>query len=71
MGTKNVRLEEDVYNRIAAHKEDDETFSEAIDRLTGGCTLVDYAENTEPVAVTNDELEERISLLHEEHVEDA
>jgi predicted CopG family antitoxin len=33
MGTKMVRLDDDVYERIEAHKREDETFSEAIDRL--------------------------------------
>ena len=41
MGTKPVRLDEDVYKRIKAHKRDDETFSEAIDRLIGGPSLRD------------------------------
>ena len=41
MSTKPVRLDEDVYNRIKAHKRDDETFSEAIDRLIGGPSLRD------------------------------
>jgi len=30
-----VRLDDDVYERIEAHKREDETFSEAIDRLIG------------------------------------
>ncbi|GAA0206919.1 antitoxin VapB family protein [Halobaculum roseum] len=41
MSTKPVRLDEDVYNRIKAHKRDDETFSEAIERLIGGPSLRD------------------------------
>lgn len=41
MGTKTVRLEEDVYERVRSQKRDDETFSEAIDRLTGGASLLD------------------------------
>lgn len=43
MGTKTVRLDEDVYERIKSRKRDDETFSEAIDRLTSGYTLLDFA----------------------------
>jgi len=35
MGTRMVRIDEEVYERIEAHKHDDETFSEAIDRLIG------------------------------------
>jgi predicted CopG family antitoxin len=41
MGTKTIRLDDDVYKRVRAHKRDDETFSEAIDRLIGGASLLD------------------------------
>ena len=41
MGTKTVRLREDVYERIRSQKREDETFSEAIDRLTGGTSLLE------------------------------
>ncbi|MCL9814389.1 antitoxin VapB family protein [Natranaeroarchaeum aerophilus] len=34
MGTRSVRLDEDTYERIKRQKQPDETFSEAIDRLT-------------------------------------
>ena len=47
METKTVRLDEEVYERIKAHKRDDETFSEAIDRLTGGYSLLDFARESE------------------------
>ena len=43
MGTKSVRLDEEVYERIAAHKRDDETFSEAINRLTSEYSLLEFA----------------------------
>lgn len=43
MGTKNVRLEEDVYERIRDEKRDDETFSDAVGRLIGGSSLLDLA----------------------------
>jgi predicted CopG family antitoxin len=43
MGTKNVRLDEDVYERIKSQKREDGTFSEAIDRLTNDYTLLDFA----------------------------
>lgn len=43
MGTKSIRLDEDVYERIKAHKRKDETFSEAIDRLTSDYSLLDFA----------------------------
>lgn len=41
MSSKNVRLDEDVYERIRSKKRPDETFSEAIDRLTGGASLLE------------------------------
>jgi predicted CopG family antitoxin len=41
MGTKTVRLDEYVYERVRSQKREDEKFSEAIDRLTGGSSLLD------------------------------
>jgi predicted CopG family antitoxin len=38
-----VRLDDDVYERIKHQKRSDETFSEAIDRLTSEWTLLDFA----------------------------
>jgi predicted CopG family antitoxin len=46
MGTRTVRLEEDVYERVRSQKRDDETFSEAIDRLLTDYTLMDFARET-------------------------
>lgn len=43
MGTKSIRLDEEVYERIKAHKREEETFSEAIDRLTVDYSLLDFA----------------------------
>lgn len=45
-----VRLDDDVYERIKSQKREDETFSEAIDRLTSGWTLLDYADAPAPVS---------------------
>ncbi len=36
-----VRLEDDVYERIKANKRDDESFSDAVERLIGGHSLSD------------------------------
>lgn len=41
--TKSVRLDDDVYEIVKAHKEEDETFSEAIERLVGRPPLLDLA----------------------------
>lgn len=43
MPTKSVRIDESLYERIEAHKREDETFSEAIERLIGGYSLLDFA----------------------------
>ncbi|WP_123535639.1 antitoxin VapB family protein [Halosimplex salinum] len=48
MGTKTVRLDDDVYERIKSRKRADETFSEAIDRLTNEWTLLDFADGESP-----------------------
>lgn len=60
MGTKTVRLEETVYERIKAHKRDDETFSEAIDRLVDDWSLLDF-----DTARSNDEIGRHRDLLEE------
>lgn len=40
MGTKMVRIDEDVYEQIKSHKRDDETFSEAVERLIDSPSLL-------------------------------
>jgi predicted CopG family antitoxin len=47
MGTKSVRLDEAVYERVKAHKRDDETFSEAVERLLRDVSLLDLADDAE------------------------
>lgn len=41
--SKSIRLSEEAYERLAARKEDDETFSEAVLRLAGERSLLDIA----------------------------
>jgi predicted CopG family antitoxin len=48
VATKSVRIDEDLYRRIEAHKRDDETFSEAIDRLIDGWSLLGLADTLDP-----------------------
>ncbi|WP_123619776.1 antitoxin VapB family protein [Halorubrum sp. CSM-61] len=43
MSTRNVRLDEDVYERIKSEKRPGETFSETVERLIGGSSLLDLA----------------------------
>lgn len=47
MGTKQVRLDEDVYARIKDKKRKEETFSDAIDRLTADWSLAQWAQKYE------------------------
>lgn len=39
--SRQIRLEDDVYERIKADKHDDESFSDAVERLIGGRSLSD------------------------------
>ncbi|TMT86992.1 hypothetical protein E2L06_10435 [Haloterrigena sp. H1] len=39
--SRQIRLEDDVYERIKANKRDDESFSDAVDRLISGRSLRD------------------------------
>ena len=60
MGTKQVRLDEDVYEQVKDKKREDETFSEAIERLTSGWSLLDLAGTSTP-----EEAEHHRDLLEE------
>ncbi|WP_144903962.1 antitoxin VapB family protein [Halobellus captivus] len=41
--SKSIRLSEEAYDRLAAHKREDETFSEVVLRLAGERSLLDLA----------------------------
>jgi len=41
--SKSIRLSEDAYERLAAHKGEDETFSDVVLRLAGERSLVELA----------------------------
>jgi len=41
--SKSIRLSEDAYERLAAHKGEDETFSEVVLRLAGERSLLELA----------------------------
>jgi len=43
MGTKTIRLDDEIYERIRAEKREGETFSEAIERLIGEVSLLELA----------------------------
>jgi len=41
--SKSIRLSEEAYERLAAHKDEDETFSEVVLRLAGERSLLELA----------------------------
>lgn len=41
--SKSIRLSEEAYERLAAHKRDDESFSDVVLRLAGERSLLDLA----------------------------
>jgi predicted CopG family antitoxin len=41
--SKSIRLSDDAYERLAAHKREDETFSDVVLRLAGERSLLDLA----------------------------
>lgn len=43
MGTKQVRLDEDVYAKLEDEKRPDESFSDVVDRLTSDWSLVTWS----------------------------
>jgi len=59
--SKSIRLSEEAYERLAAHKRDDETFSDVILRLAGERSLFDIAGilNDEEAEALRDAVEER------------
>ena len=44
MGSRTIRLDDDVYERLRENKRDDETFSEAVARLMGGRSLAELGD---------------------------
>lgn len=59
MMSTTIRLDDDVYERLKAAKRDDETFSEAVERLLAGRSLLDLvglwsAAETEEIRETLD-----------------
>ncbi len=65
MGTRTIRIDEDVYEKVERRKRDDESFSEAVDRLIEGPPLRELAGITsdEEAAELEREIEEFRSSL--------
>ncbi|PSP80384.1 hypothetical protein BRC88_06685 [Halobacteriales archaeon QS_4_69_225] len=59
--SKSIRLSEEAYERLAAHKRDDETFSEVVLRLAGERSLLEIAGilDDEGAAEVRDAVEKR------------
>jgi predicted CopG family antitoxin len=66
--SKSIRLTEEAYERLAAHKRDDETFSDVVLRLAGERSLLDIAGilDDDEAEALRDAVEERRERRHEE-----
>jgi predicted CopG family antitoxin len=74
MGTRHIRLDEDVYAKIKDKKREDETFSEAVDRLTDDWRLSEWGTDRTESEVADhqdalDELEETTRADVDEHLD--
>jgi len=45
MGTKQIRISEDLYARVQSENKEGETLSETLERLVGGYSLTDFADD--------------------------
>lgn len=45
MGTRQMRVSEDLYARVKSENRDDETLAETLDRLVGGYSLTEFADD--------------------------
>lgn len=45
MGTKQMRVSDDLYARVKAANREGETLAETLDRLVGGYSLTDFADD--------------------------
>ena len=75
MSTKTIRLDENVYELLRSKKRDDETFSEAVERLLGGPSLRELAgilsdeeaaEFREVIDEANDDYDRKIETMLDE-----
>lgn len=66
--SKSVRLSEEAYDRLAAHKREDETFSDVVLRLAGERSLLELAGilSDEEADELRDAIEEHRARRHEE-----
>ena len=67
MGTKTISLADDAYEKLKAHKQEGESFSDVVRRLAGGVTLAEFhgVLNED----TADQLEEIVDNRRREYTE--
>lgn len=58
MGTKQIRVSEDLHARLKAEREEGETLGETLERLLGDYGLVDFADDMADVADEHPSVEE-------------
>lgn len=68
-GDRHIRVPARVHERIKALKRDDETMGEAVERLIGRYTLLDFAEEAAISEAEADELREHIAEANEAYEE--
>jgi len=70
MSTKNITIAEDAYERLKAHKREDESFSDTIRRLTENADVMAYSGSCSGIAdaveETRDEVEDDLEEKHDE-----
>ena len=66
--SKSIRLSDEAYERLKAHKEEDETFTDVVLRLAGEHSLLELAGilNDEEAAAMKDAIAERRERRHTE-----
>ena len=69
MGTNTIRLREDVYKRLKAHKREDESFTDAVSRLLEEST-VDWREGFGTLSESEVEKLETVALASREQLSD-
>jgi len=65
MGTKQIRVSEDVHARVKAANEEGETLGETLERLLNDYGLVDFADDMADVAEEHPSVDEREQAIEE------
>jgi predicted CopG family antitoxin len=47
MGTKQIRVSDDLYARVRSENREDETLGETLERLVGGYSLTEFADDAD------------------------